>query len=90
MPPVGDVEGAALTDAAGRKYPVALAVEGVQFQLNKGGAVVRSSARLLVVPIPSLYILNRPFLVYVKNRGASRPFFAMWVANAELIRPWGK
>lgn len=85
-----DVEGAALTDAAGRKYPVALAVEGVQFQLNKGGAIVRSSARLLAVPIPSLYILNRPFLVYVKNRGASRPFFAMWVANAELIRPWGK
>jgi hypothetical protein len=27
-----------------------------------------------------------PFLVYMQNRCAKRPFFVMWVANAELLQ----
>jgi hypothetical protein len=32
------------------------------------------------------YVFDRPFLIYLKKRGATRPYFAMWVDNAELLR----
>lgn len=31
---------------------------------------------------------DRPFLIYVKKRGAPHPHFVMWVENAELLRDW--
>ncbi len=31
------------------------------------------------------FIFDRPFLIVVKKRGAERPFFVMWVDNAELL-----
>ena len=34
------------------------------------------------------YIVDRPFLICIKKRGASLPYFAMWVDNAELLIPW--
>ncbi len=35
--------------------------------------------------MPINYIVNRPFLIYIRKRGADRPFFVMWVDNAELL-----
>ncbi len=32
---------------------------------------------------------NRPFLLYIKKRGADYPFFVMWMDNAELLQKWG-
>lgn len=36
--------------------------------------------------IPRQMYFDRPFLIYVKKRGAEySPFFVMWVDNAELM-----
>jgi hypothetical protein len=35
---------------------------------------------------PDHYLLDRPFLVVLKNRNQSHPFFVMWVNNAELLQ----
>jgi hypothetical protein len=35
---------------------------------------------------PRLFVLDRPFLLYLKKPNAKWPFFAMWVDNAELLR----
>jgi len=40
-------------------------------------------------PISTYYVADKPFLVIMKKRGAEKPYFAMWVDNAELLRPWG-
>jgi len=35
---------------------------------------------------PRHLYFNKPFLIYVKKRGAEySPFFVMWVDNAELL-----
>jgi len=31
------------------------------------------------------FVFDKPFLIVMKKRGAERPFFVMWVANAELL-----
>ena len=34
---------------------------------------------------PREFRFHRPFLIYMKKRDADRPFFVMWVDNAELL-----
>ena len=42
-----------------------------------------------VVPeFSSHYIFDKLFLIYMKKRDADKPYFVMWVANAELLNPW--
>jgi hypothetical protein len=57
----------------------------MDFRLDRSGVELESEAKLFVTPIPINYVINRPFLIYVKKRGSDRPFFAMWVDNAELL-----
>ena len=59
--------------------------------------IVKSEARIGVAPPfsssrrqmiePRHFHFDRPFLIYVKKRGADySPFFVMWVDNAELMQ----
>jgi hypothetical protein len=65
----------------------------VNFSLTRTGVVLSSNAFLgssgggvMEPPKPRNIFFNKPFLVYVKKRGAdTKPFFAMWVDNAELL-----
>ncbi len=59
----------------------------VQFSLNRTGVILKSEARLGGGgALPRQLYFNRPFLIYVKKRGAEfSPFFVMWVDNAELM-----
>ncbi len=36
-------------------------------------------------PMAIHFVCDHPFLIVVKKRGAKRPFFVMWVDNAELL-----
>ena len=36
-------------------------------------------------PGASYFFFNRPFLVILQKRNGKRPFFVMWVDNAELL-----
>jgi hypothetical protein len=63
------------------------AYQDVDFRLDRGGAGVVSRAGLAMKSTPIDYLVDRPFLVYLKKRGAADPYFVMWVDNAELLAP---
>jgi hypothetical protein len=62
------------------------AVQMIQFRLDRNGAELASESKDYVKPGASFFNVNRPFLVYMKMRGGKRPFFVMWVENAELLQ----
>ena len=62
--------------------------QDILFQLDRSGAELKSEAKQYCLPMPSHYLFDRPFLIYMKNRDAQSPYFAMWVGNAELLQPW--
>jgi len=65
------------------------ASQTIAFHLDRSGAGVESESRMLAIAsIPVNYVFDRPFLIYLKKRGAEHPFFAMWVDNAELLSKW--
>ncbi len=65
--------------------PVQEAVQSIEFRLDRSGAMVESESQVGVLAIPRVFAFDRPFLVYMKKRGAKQPFFVMWVDNAELL-----
>jgi hypothetical protein len=76
-------------------YFIFEALQMVDFRLSRTGVVLKSEARLIAAPFahrprrieePRHFHFDRPFLIYVKKRGAEySPFFVMWVDNAELM-----
>ena len=66
-----------------------VAQQDIVFRLGKNGASLRSESRMVATGIPSRFVLDRPFLIYMKQRGAVTPYFVMWVENAELLSQWG-
>jgi|HubBroStandDraft_6_1064221.scaffolds.fasta_scaffold165439_2 hypothetical protein len=59
----------------------------IEFKLDRHGAEVFSSGYVLAMDGgPKELYFNRPFLIYLKKRGAERPFFVVWVDNAELMQ----
>lgn len=71
----------------GEAFPVAAAEQTTSFRLDSRGAGVESSAHLAAKKsaTPRRLHFDHPFLLYLKKRGAGRPFFVMWVENAELL-----
>ncbi len=69
--------------------PVSEAYQMIRFRLDRSGAVLKSVAKVTTAKsAPSrMFILNRPFLIYLKKRDVQQPFFVMWVDNAELLTP---
>ncbi|MBN1919241.1 MAG: hypothetical protein JW889_15160 [Verrucomicrobia bacterium] len=66
-------------------YWVCEASQLIDFKLDRSGASLRSEAKHLCKAGPRYFLLNRPFLIVMKKRGAEQPFFVMWVDNAELL-----
>lgn len=73
------------TDKHGDTF-IIYAAQLVQFRLDETGAVLESEAIVAMggKEIKRL-IFDKPFLILLKRRGAKRPYFALWVANAELL-----
>lgn len=65
--------------------PIVEALQTIEFRLDRCGAVVASESMLAVESSARYFDFNCPFLVYMQRRGAERPFFVMWVDNAELL-----
>ena len=69
--------------------PVLKAQQTIEFRLDRFGAEVKSEAMLVPAAAPpSNLICDRPFLLYIRKRGAKCPFLAIWVDNAEVLREW--
>jgi hypothetical protein len=61
------------------------AMQTVEFKLDRSGVELASESKIELKSIGTHFLFDRPFLIYMKERGAERPFFAMWVANPELL-----
>jgi hypothetical protein len=68
---------------AGRHLGTALQM--IEFRMDRSGVELASESRVEVKPGASYFHFKRPFLLYMKKREAEKPFFVMWVDNAELL-----
>jgi hypothetical protein len=68
------------------------ATQMVDFRLTRTGVILKSEARFGGAGggmAPRHFRFDRPFLIYVKKRQPdAKPFFVMWVDNAELMKPF--
>ncbi len=75
-----------LFTATGQRLFLATALQVLQFKMDRKGAEVSSEAKMEALDGgASHFHFDRPFLIYLKKRGAKHPFFVMWVDNAELL-----
>ncbi len=82
-----ELEGASksLLNLGFEPYWLEQARQVIEFKLDRSGAELGSEARAVCEGLPQYYLFDRPFLIYMKRRGAEHPFFVMWVDNAELL-----
>jgi len=69
-------------------------VQDVRFLLDESGVSMESSMKLAFKqkgPPDTIkrMVCHTPFLIYLKQRGGSHPYYAVWVANEELMIPSG-
>jgi hypothetical protein len=62
------------------------ASQSVDFRLDRSGALLISEAiSVSQFCSPRQFCFTRPFLIVMRKRGAEKPYFVMWVDNAELL-----
>ena len=83
-----ELEGKSFKNAELKGQRLDVAQQDILFRLDRSGAELKSEAKMFVLPVPTYFVLDRPFLIYMKKRGARNPYFAMWVDNAELLQPY--
>jgi prepilin-type processing-associated H-X9-DG protein len=89
----GELTGKHLENNGWKGWGIVEANQSVRFLLNESGARLESEAAIAVEngheppppPPPRNFVLDRPFLIYLKERTAEQPYLAIWVANAELM-----
>lgn len=69
------------------KYFFAAALQHTDFELNESGASVDSDATIALKkgPMPMILVVDRPFLVLMKEAGQKNPYLAVWIANGEFL-----
>jgi hypothetical protein len=83
-----ELEGRSFANQKLKGQRLDVAQEDIRFHLGKSGAELRSEAKENYMAIPHRFVINQPFLIYMKQRSARTPCFVMWVDNAELLSPW--
>lgn len=71
-------------------YKIVSAIQAIRFELNEAGVRLESQTTIhgtmtSLPPQPISLVFDRPFLLMMKLTGAERPYFAMWIENAELL-----
>lgn len=66
------------------------AIQMIQFRMDEQGARLRSRSLMsLIMSAAHLkrahFPFNRPFLLMLRETGTTQPYFAMWVANPEIL-----
>ena len=69
---------------------IVVAAQTVRFRLDERGAVLKSEAIDVSGLTERNLVFDKPFLILLKRREAKRPYFALWVGNAELLVPTQK
>jgi len=68
--------------------PFAIAAQQIRFKLDERGAVLKSEAATVGAEVHMNLVFDKPFLVMIQRTDAKQPYFALWVANAELLVPF--
>jgi hypothetical protein len=68
-----------------RGNPVAVAAQRIRFRLDEKGAVLISDGSIAGALPRRDFSFDQPFLILLERKGAKNPYFALWVANAELL-----
>ena len=66
-------------------YFIAEAIQDTQFVLNHKGVKLRSESTLIFKGETEPLVFDKPFLLYIKQRGTDEPYFAMWVSDAGFM-----
>ncbi len=68
---------------------ISKAYQRTKFSLNKRGAEVKSEARIIYKDggHERSFVFNKPFLIYLKEKGKNYPYFALWVNNTDMMTP---
>ena len=90
-----EFEGKPLLNNDWENWYIAAATQAIRFKLNEKGAVLKSKAFIIgrmkgEAPMtrnkkPRMFIFDKPFLVCLKQKKGSYPYFALWVNNPELM-----
>ena len=83
-----ELEGKEFTNSELKGQRIDIALQDIQFRLDRNGAELKSEDKTYMMPAPTYYVFNRPFIIYIKKRGAKIPYFVMRVENAELLTKW--
>ena len=84
-----ELEGHDFTNANLQGQRIDVCQQDTQFRLGRSGAELKSEVqshmKSAAPKTETVYIFNRPFLLYMKKRGKKMPYFVMWIENAELL-----
>lgn len=84
------LEGRKFTNPRLKGQSLHVVEQDILFCLDRSGAQLCSETQMYTIglPTPTFFVVDRPFLVYMKKRGTKKPYFAAWIDNAELLRGW--
>jgi len=85
-----ELEGKRLLNRDWNEWMIASAIQHTRFKLDEKGAMLRSIGFLIAkkeeVPMGDRrFIFDKPFLICLKQKSGSYPYFALWVNNPDLM-----
>ena len=91
-----ELEGKPFENPSVKGMAVDVIQQDIDFRLDRSGVELKSEMTMYpllagtegVPPRPVHYVIDRPFLLYMKKRGATSPYLAMWIDNAGLLTAW--
>lgn len=86
-----ELYGVHLANKGFESYFFAGAGQDVLFNLDESGAQANAEAKIILIkgPGPRTMMVNRPFLLMMKEKGDHQPYFAAWIADPELLTASG-
>ncbi|MFC1762651.1 hypothetical protein ACFL6U_11295 [Planctomycetota bacterium] len=61
------------------------AFQSIRLRFDKSGAAVVSESGVYSMAAPRHFIVDRPFLIVMKQRSADEPYFVAWIDNTEFL-----
>lgn len=71
------------------QYYIQEARQDIAFQLNKSGIVLESESQMAyaasAIQVSKKLVFDKPFLIFLREKGEKSPYFAAWIGNTELM-----
>src|SRR5262249_4609893 len=88
-----ELVGKPLLNSGWEQGSIIRALQAIRFRLDQRGAVLESEAILETMKsernpaeVIRRFVFDRPFLLYLKERDSSVPYFALWVETPEVMQ----